>query len=692
MSERASSAAGQHDEPGPPDPLDAALDRLRGLSIGADFLRRAIEQSNRAFFVFAPDGTETFYVSPSFESIWERPRSFLYENPARWMETLHPDDRDSVLAQATAYRLAADKPHAPLEYRIVLPSGDIRWIWGYLFVVGDPQGKRTLLCGISEDVTQRKLAAEAERADKEKLEAMVQLRTVELTELNQVLHQEIAQRKETERSLRRQQEFLKQLLYAQDLERKFISYDIHDGSIQNVIAARMHLESGLRNVAATHPAALELREAHRLLESALAETRRIISGIRPPTLDDLGVSAALEELVVDNARQGMLVDLRNTTGRVRWSPTLEMTIFRVVQESLSNVRRHGRTSEARVELSLEDQEIHITISDFGRGFDTAQVAEREFGLRGIRERIAAVGGRCSITSEPGQGTIVSAVVPTLDPEEMAKAAGERAERALRISRTRLEALLEYTPAVVFIKDDAGRYEFVNRRYADLFHIDPAKFIGSTDFDLFPAHIAETLRQTDNSVLAQGEAITIEESVPSDGLMREYVSVKFPIPGIDGSKSSLCGIATDITERKHELLELRESRNRFCSFMDHLPMLAWIKDEQGKYVYGNRCLLEVQGLSHDALLGKTDFELFSADIAATLADHDREVLHNNCPKFFSEEAPACGGPSVRWESIKFPISGGDGAKLVGGIAFDVTRRYARHFSEAPSPEPDAGKNA
>ncbi|MBA4020035.1 MAG: hypothetical protein C0483_22950 [Pirellula sp.] len=692
MSERASTPSVDSGDSRPLDPLDAALERLRGLTIGADFLRRAIEQSNRAFFVFAPDGTETFYVSPSFETIWERPRSFLYENPARWMETLHPDDRDSVLAQATAYRLSADQPRAPLEYRIVLPGGGTRWIWGYLFVVGDPQGERTLLCGISEDVTQRKLAAQAERADKEKLEAMVQLRTAELTELNKLLHQEIAQRKQTERNLREQQDYLKHLLYAQDLERKFISYDIHDGAIQNVIAARMHLESGLRNVAITHPGASEIHEAHRLLESALAETRRIISGIRPPTLDDLGVAAALEELAVDNARQGLLVDLRNTTGRVRWSPTLEMTIYRVVQESLSNVRRHGETSDARVELVIKDQEIHVDITDFGRGFDTAHVAEREFGLRGIRERTAAVGGRCKIISEPGKGTVVSVVVPTLDPEEMAKAAGERAERALHISRTRLEALLEYTPAVVFIKDDAGRYEFVNRRYSDLFHIDPAKFVGSTDFDLFPAEIAESLRRTDASVLERGEAVTIEESVPSDGTMREYVSVKFPIPGVDGSKSSLCGIATDITGRKDELLELRESRNRFCSFMDHLPMLAWIKDEHGKYVYGNRCLLEVQGISRDELLGKTDFDIFPADVAAHLREHDQEVLRANSPRFFSEEAPACGGPPVHWESIKFPVCGGDGAKLVGGIAFDVTRRYARQFSESPKSEPPAREGA
>ncbi len=101
---------------------------------------------------------------------------------------------------------------------------------------------------------------------------------------------------------------------------------------------------------------------------------------------------------------------------------------------------------------------------------------------------------------------------------------------------------------------------------------------------------------------------------------------------------------------------------------------------------------MQGLARDALVGKTDFDLFAENIAATLREHDQEVLRTNRPKFFFEEAPTCGGPSVRWESIKFPVCGGDGAKLVGGIAFDVTRSYTRHFSEATPPEPDAGEGA
>ncbi|MGC3970638.1 MAG: PAS domain-containing protein [Pirellulales bacterium] len=604
---------------------DAAIARLNGFTLSADYLRRSIEKSDRAFFVFAHDGTETYYVSPAFERIWGRPRSFLYESPARWMETLHPDDADEVQRRASEHRQTADRARAPLEYRIVLPTGEVRWIWGYLFLVDDQHGAGKLLCGISEDITSHKQAALDEAEAKRNLEAIVAVRTAEITEVNDLLRQEITQRKETELSLRRQQEFLKQLLYAQDLERKFISFDIHDGAIQNVIAARMHLESGLRDVPADQTGAKEIREALRLLEGVLGETRRIIAGIRPPTLDDLGIGAAVEELVAENGRQGLEVTYTDGTARARWSPTLEMTIYRVVQESLSNVRRHGDTDQATVDIAVRDNEIFVTVADAGRGFDPAAVAEREFGLQGIRERTNAVGGRCSVVSAPGRGTVVSAVFPQLDPEEMARAAGERAEKALQISRSRLESVLEYTPAVVFIKDVEGKYEFVNRRFAELFHVDPSAFIGRTDFDIHPAEIADAVRANDAEVVTQDTALTIEESVPSDGEMREYVSVKFPIPGIDGRKTSVCGIATDITERKHELLELRENRNRFCSFMDHLPMPAWLKAVDGSYVWANRRFLEFHRTTLEQLVGKTDFNLFPAETAELLQEHDRQTM-------------------------------------------------------------------
>jgi PAS domain S-box-containing protein len=654
--------------------LDAAAqERLREFTLSADFLRSSIEQSNRAFFVFSHDGMTTHYVSPAFETIWGRPRGFLYESPSRWMETLHPDDSERIQRLASENLRTADRAQPPLEYRIVTPTGDVRWIWGYLFLVKDLEGSRTLLCGISEDVTQRKLAAEADAEAKHRLEGLVAERTAELTEVNELLRREIVQRKDTELSLRRQQEFLKQLLYAQDLERKFISFDIHDGAIQNVIAARMHLDSGLHSLPPNQPGTTELREASRLLEGVLAETRRIIGGIRPPTLDDLGVGAAVEELVAENGRQGLEVDFVDGTRGGRWSPTLEMTIYRVVQESLSNVRRHGDTSRASVAIEVRDDHIFVTVSDHGRGFDPTAVAVREFGLQGIRERTAAVGGSCHIHSVPGEGTVVTAEFPQLDPEEMARAAGERAERALQISRSRLEAVLEYTPAVVFIKDAEGKYEFINRKFAELFHVDPAKFLGSTDCDIHPAEVADAVRANDAYVVAQDRALTIEESVPSDGEMREYVSVKFPIPGKDGAKTSVCGIATDITERKHELLALRENRNRFCSFMDHLPMPAWIKETDGRYVWGNRRFLEIHRLPEEQLAGKTDFDLFPGDVAKLMQQHDHETIAADQERFFSEVTPMLNGPPVAWEAIKFPVRGGGEELLVAGIAFDPTRQ-------------------
>ena len=650
---------------------DAAIRRLMQFSLSADFLRRLIERSHRAFFVFSPDGKQTHYVSPAFEQIWGRPRSLLYESPAAWHDTLHPEDRERITELASKNFHNPLEAHPPLEYRITLPDGGVKWIWGYLFSCEDGDG-RTLICGISEDVTEAKVAAVSREAAKFALEETVRARTTELLDLNERLQREIAQRIETENSLRKQRDYLNQLIHAQDLERKFISYDIHDGAIQNVIAARMHLEAGLRN-AELNDARREIVEAHRLLENVLQESRRIIAGIRPPTLDDLGVGAAVEEQVLENERQGLLVELFDRTAGRRWSPSIEMTIYRVIQESLSNVRRHGQTDRARVEVAMRDDDIAVTVTDWGQGFKPADVAEREFGLRGIRDRVAAVGGTVTISSEIGRGTVVSAVIPSLDPEQAAAAQRARAEQALLMSRTRMQAVLDRPPAVVFIKDRDGRYEFINRRWEELFHVDRNTFIGLRDTDVFPPDVVAQLRANDIAVLESGEAKTIEEAVPSnDGEVRDYVSVKFPLPGEDGRGPSLCGIATDITERKREVREMRETQNRFFSFMDHMPMLAWIKDAAGKYVYANNRMLAAQGKTLEQVLGKTDFDIFPAHVAEQLRAHDCQVLQGGDRLEFRESAPAGEGPEVVWKSFKFPVDAGDGSRLVGGIAYDATQ--------------------
>jgi rsbT co-antagonist protein RsbR len=123
------------------------------------------------------------------------------------------------------------------------------------------------------------------------------------------------------------------------------------------------------------------------------------------------------------------------------------------------------------------------------------------------------------------------------------------ELDLRHSQELLQAIIDNSTAVIFVKDTEGRYLLINRRYEAVLHITRAAIRGKTDFDLLPAEVAEQVRTNDRAVIAAGTSIELEETVPGADGPRIYLSVKFPIYDMIGAIVGVCGIATDITDRK-----------------------------------------------------------------------------------------------------------------------------------------------
>ncbi|HWE51484.1 MAG TPA: PAS domain S-box protein [Bryobacteraceae bacterium] len=134
---------------------------------------------------------------------------------------------------------------------------------------------------------------------------------------------------------------------------------------------------------------------------------------------------------------------------------------------------------------------------------------------------------------------------------------KRAEFARLASEQRLRAIVDNSPAVIFLKDTEGRFQLVNRRFTEIFPQSSSGMAGKTDYELFDAGIADALRANDLAVIAAGGPISIEEYVPQSDGVHTYISVKFPVQTPDGAIAGICGIATDITERKQ--LELASQR-------------------------------------------------------------------------------------------------------------------------------------
>jgi len=222
--------------------------------------------------------------------------------------------------------------------------------------------------------------------------------------------QNIRPLKDTEQALTRERSVLAQLLEIQERERQLVSYDIHDGLAQYLAGAIMHVQACEASIG-DGVGGRELHEAMRLLRAAVDESRRLIGGLRPPALDELGIVDAIESLVGDARTEVPEVRFDHDLPGPRLPPTIETAIFRIVQESLSNVRKHADARTAQVALSRDDGVVVVRVVDDGRGFDPRAVPGGRFGLEGIRQRARLFDAEPRIESAPGRGTVVEVRLP-----------------------------------------------------------------------------------------------------------------------------------------------------------------------------------------------------------------------------------------------------------------------------------------
>lgn len=215
--------------------------------------------------------------------------------------------------------------------------------------------------------------------------------------------------KRSERLLREERTMLRQHLELEAQERQLVSYEIHDGLAQYLAGALMHLQS-LERRAAT-PGHADLHEALRLLRRATDEARRLIGGLRSPTLDDHGLIGAIEALVAEVRVDVPHAVFEHPPAVPRIAPPVEAALYRIIQESLSNVRKHAAARNVRVTLEQTPERIRADVWDDGAGFDPSRSTAGRFGLEGIRRRAALLGGDVRIESVPGRGTRIRVDLP-----------------------------------------------------------------------------------------------------------------------------------------------------------------------------------------------------------------------------------------------------------------------------------------
>lgn len=227
------------------------------------------------------------------------------------------------------------------------------------------------------------------------------------------LCRDISERRTAQDELRRERQTLEYLLRSSDHERRLIAYEIHDGLAQYLAAALMQLDTAQRLHDEDHAAAMRACTAGiAMARESLAETRRLITGLRPPILDELGLVAAVRHLAAEfESRSGPQIEVHTAVTFERLPPVLENSAYRIVQEGLTNAWKHSHTQRVRVELVQRGPWLRIGVEDWGIGFNLDDVDESRFGLAGIRQRARLLAGSAIIDSAPGKGTRIVVELP-----------------------------------------------------------------------------------------------------------------------------------------------------------------------------------------------------------------------------------------------------------------------------------------
>ncbi|MGH3019064.1 MAG: histidine kinase, partial [Gaiellaceae bacterium] len=201
----------------------------------------------------------------------------------------------------------------------------------------------------------------------------------------------------------------RRVLAAQEAERVGIARDLHDEVGQVLTGVLLHLDS----IAGTAPDQREeIDEAKQAVRQALDEVRRISSELRPEMLEHLGLVSALTELTTTFGRiSGIRVERRLDPSLPKLEPDTELAVYRIAQESLTNVARHSQASQVTIGLERGLDGVVLRVADDGRGFDSS-TPEEHGGLRSMRERALLVGGALAITRAAAGGVEVRLVVPT----------------------------------------------------------------------------------------------------------------------------------------------------------------------------------------------------------------------------------------------------------------------------------------
>jgi len=364
-------------------------------------LLRQNEQRLRAFLAASSD--VVYRMSPDWSEMYALDgKDFIPDTKnatSGWVST-YIDAADQPRVLSVIHEAIRNKSVFQLEHRVIRADGSMGWVLSRAIPLLDEHGKVTEWFGAARDITVPKQMEVNLREAHSKLEMQVRQRTEELEKVQGDLRDLSAK-----------------LLQLQDEERRRIARDLHDSAGQTLTVLGMNLGQ-LEQFAQSGNGLFteKLQEAQELLQRVTQEIRTTSYLLHPPLLDESGIAAALRWYIDGlNQRTPLKINLSISEDFGRLSRETELAMFRIVQESLSNVLRHSGSDIAEIRVSRHDRGVTLEVEDHGRGIGTEKLAAINeggsgVGVRGMRDRVRHLNGEMKLESTDS-GTTVSISLP-----------------------------------------------------------------------------------------------------------------------------------------------------------------------------------------------------------------------------------------------------------------------------------------
>jgi PAS domain S-box-containing protein len=374
----------------------------------AEELVRRSEERFRAFVTASSD--VVYRMNPDWSEMRHLDgRGFISDTakPRKdWLnEYIHPDDQPLMLR--TIREAVRSRTVFALEHRLRRTDGTLGWTYSRAVPLFDEDGEIVEWFGTASDVTARKQAEENYRKLAETLDAQVRARTRELEQRNADVLRQAEQVTDLSR----------RLLHSQDEERRHIARELHDSAGQTLTVLGMNLAQLVQKAGRSSPElATEAENTQELVQQLHREIRTASYLLHPPMLDENGLSSALSWYIEGlRERSDVEINLFVSEEIGRLPADMELVVFRVVQECLTNIHRHSGSKTASIRLARDSDAVVVEVQDSGRGISAQKLAELQsggsgVGIGGMRERVRQLGGEMKIDSD-SSGTRVSVTVP-----------------------------------------------------------------------------------------------------------------------------------------------------------------------------------------------------------------------------------------------------------------------------------------